>query len=100
MSNFDRFLKIIVSQHVSEKSSFILEKSNIFIFKVVMSANKLEIKHALEKIFNVKVYHVHTLILKGKKKKYGKCMGKRNNYKKAYVTLKKGYKLDYINIDK
>ncbi|AXN02183.1 50S ribosomal protein L23 [Candidatus Purcelliella pentastirinorum] len=100
MNYIVRSLKIIISQHISEKSSFMLEKNNIFIFKVLKNANKLEIKYALEKIFDIKVKSVYTLILKGKKKRHGKYIGKRNGYKKAYVTLKKGQKLDFININK
>lgn len=92
----ERLLKILRAPHVSEKSSSEMEKHNTIVLKVAKDATKAEIKAAVHKLFAVKVNDVHTLMVQGKKKRHGKRIGHRNNWKKAYVTLKEGQNLDFI----
>jgi large subunit ribosomal protein L23 len=65
-------------------------------FEVDQAANKIEIKHAVEALFNVKVADVHTQIVRGKEKRIGRFIGRRSNWKKAIVTLQKGNKIDFF----
>jgi large subunit ribosomal protein L23 len=66
------------------------------IFEVEKSANKIEIKLAIETLFNVKVADVHTQIVRGKEKRMGRFTGRRSNWKKAIITLHKGNKIDFF----
>ncbi|QJC36976.1 50S ribosomal protein L23 [Enterobacteriaceae endosymbiont of Donacia vulgaris] len=91
--------KIIKGPHISEKSSFVAEKTNTLIIKVLKKATKIDIKKAIKKIFNVKVKNVNTLIIKGKKKKNKKYNFQRSDWKKAYIILEKNQKIDF-NINK
>ena len=65
-------------------------------FEVASDANKIEIKQAIEALFNVKVADVHTQVVRGKEKRIGRFIGRRNNWKKAIVTLHKGNKIDFF----
>ncbi|BGI51579.1 MAG: 50S ribosomal protein L23 [Buchnera aphidicola (Ceratovacuna japonica)] len=90
----EKVFKIFKGIHVSEKSSIISKKKNNFIIKVLKDSNKHEIKKMLEEIFRVTVLKINTLIVKGKKKNNRKGIsgkeGYRKNWKKVYITLKKG----------
>lgn len=94
----ERLLKILRMPHVSEKASAAMEKNNTIVLRVSIDATKTEIKSAVHKLFEVEVEDVNTLIVKGKEKRHGKRIGHRNNLKKAYVTLKEGQSLDFINV--
>jgi large subunit ribosomal protein L23 len=72
------------------------EKANTIVFKVAKDATKKEIKAAVEKLFEVEVKSVNTLIIKGKTKRQGLRQGRRSDVKKAYVTLKEGQDLDFV----
>ena len=78
---------------ITEKSTLLKENLQVLAFNVLRDANKIEIKDAVESIFKVKVDSVRTAIFHGKKKRQGKYIGKRPDWKKAYVTLKKGEKM-------
>jgi large subunit ribosomal protein L23 len=65
-------------------------------FEVAMDANKIEIKQAIEALFNVKVADVHTQVCRGKEKRVGRYIGRRPNWKRAIVTLAKGNKIDFF----
>lgn len=65
-------------------------------FEVAPDANKIEIKQAIEALFNVKVADVHTLVVRGKDRRLGKSIGRRSNWKKAIVTLSQGQKIDFF----
>ncbi len=80
---------VLIKPMVSEKSMGLIEE-NKYCFLVDKNANKIEIKHAVEELFNVKVENVATLILKGKVKRMGRYSGKRPDKKKAIVTLAAG----------
>jgi large subunit ribosomal protein L23 len=91
----ERLMKILLSPVVSEKSAMAADKANQFGFKVVADATKPEIAQAVELLFDVKVQNVRTVNVKGKKKRFGAVMGKRNNWKKAYVRLQAGHDIDF-----
>jgi len=77
-----------------------LKEANKVIFEVALSANKLEIKHAVESLFNVKVADVNTLVQRGKLKRMGRGLAKRPNYKKAVVTLREGNDIQFFDESK
>jgi len=91
MNNIYDIIKFPV---VTEKSTKISE-NNQFVFKVGIKSSKEEIKAAIEKVFKVKVKTVNTIKVKGKRKIFKGTKGKRNDYKKAIITLPKGETLDY-----
>jgi len=66
------------------------------LFEVAMDANKIEIKHAIEALFSVKVVDVHTQIMRGKEKRVGRFTGRRPHWKKAIVTLKAGDTISFF----
>ena len=82
--------EIIIAPIFSEKTSALVADQNKYTFEVSLNANKIEIKRAIEKIFDVDVISVNTLKYDGKPKRYGRWEGYRPNWKKAVVTLKKG----------
>lgn len=67
-----------------------------YVFKVAVNANKIEIQRAIEKAFNVKVQSVNTIKVKGKMKRQGRSRGKQSDWKKAFITLQPGQKLELI----
>ena len=77
---------------ITEKGSVLRETENLYLFRVAMSANKIEIKKAVEEIFKVKVRSVRTVRVHGKVKRVGRTIGRRPDWKKAYVKLKPGEK--------
>ena len=85
--NQERLMKVLVGPIVSEKSTMIGEKHNQYSFVVVPDAKKSEVKAAVELLFKVQVSSVQILNLKGKQKRFGRFMGKRNDVRKAYVSL-------------
>jgi large subunit ribosomal protein L23 len=99
MSNvqFDegRLMQVLVAPIVSEKATMAAEKSNAVLFKVLQDATKPEIKAAVELLFNVKVSEVNVLNQKGKAKRFGKTVGRRDHVRKAYVTLLPGQELNF-----
>jgi len=86
--------KVILMPHVSEKSVMIADNVKQQTFKVASNATKKDVKDAIEKLFEVEVVNVNILTVTGKKKVFGRTLGKRKNYKKAYVTLKEGQDID------
>lgn len=92
----ERLLKVLLAPVVSEKSTMVAENNNTVVFKVVTDAAKREIKAAVEKLFEVEVTDVRTVNVKGKTKRTGARMGRRSDWKKAYVTLKDGSEIDFV----
>ena len=78
---------IVKKALITEKGTALRELRNQYHFEVARDANKIEIKHAIETIFTVKVEHVRTMQMRGKVKRQGRYVGKRSNWKKAVVTL-------------
>ena len=89
--------QIIRKPLVTEKSNLMKETDNVVAFEVALSSNKVEIKQAIERAFDVKVQEVRTLIVAGKVKRTGRNFGKRSNVKKAYVTLAEGT-IDFFGV--
>ncbi len=85
---------VILAPIVSEKSTLLTEQENKFVFKVKKNANKKNIKKAIEQMFDVKVEYVHVLNVKGKTKRFGRFIGSRSSWKKAYIKLEPGYNID------
>ncbi|MHB8109442.1 MAG: 50S ribosomal protein L23 [Syntrophorhabdaceae bacterium] len=83
MNEYDIILRPIIT----EKSTLVKETSNMYVFEVLRSANKIEIRRAVEKLFKVKVLDVHVSNMEGKKKRLGRYAGKRSDWKKAIVKL-------------
>jgi large subunit ribosomal protein L23 len=90
-----RLSKVLVAPIISEKATLIGEKRNQVTFQVLRDATKPEIKAAVELMFKVEVASVSTLNQKGKTKKFGRSIGRRNHVKKAYVALKAGQELNF-----
>ena len=95
-SKFDegRLMQVLVAPIVSEKATMIADKTNAVTFKVLQDATKYEIKAAVQLMFKVDVQAVAVLNIKGKTKRFGKSIGRRDNIRKAYVTLKPGQELN------
>jgi len=89
-----RLAQVLVAPIVSEKATRIAEKHNQVLFKVLRNATKPEIKAAVETMFKVEVESVRTVNIKGKTKRFGRTIGRRDNIKKAYVALKPGHELN------
>ena len=94
--NSIRMHRIILGPVISEKSPRVAEKRNQAVFKVARDAQKPEIKQAIEALFKVKVEGVQTLNVKGKTKRFGQSIGRRSDWKKAYVTLAAGQQIDFL----
>jgi large subunit ribosomal protein L23 len=80
---------------ISEKSTIAGEKHNQFVFKIKKQATKIQVRQAVEAMFNVEVDSVNILNVKGKKKRFGKTLGQRSDWKKAYVKLKPGHDINF-----
>jgi large subunit ribosomal protein L23 len=90
-----RRFKLIQRPHLSEKSTMLADKHRQFVFKVLKNANKSEIKQAVESLFNVKVNAVQLLNVKAKSRRFKQVEGQLKGWKKAYVSLKEGYDIDF-----
>jgi len=97
--NQERVFKVLKAPHVSEKASVAADQNNQFVFKVASDATKAEIKAAVEKLWEVKVKAVNTLVVKGKNKRFGRSEGKRSDWKKAYVSLQEGFDIDFLGAE-
>ena len=86
--------KIIEKPLITEKSTLLLQERNSVSFRVHLLANKIQIKEAVEKIFNVTVVDVNTCRVKGKQRRFGRTMGTTKNWKKAVLRLKEGDKIE------
>ncbi len=93
--NPERLMQVLIAPQVSEKSTFVGEKNNQFVFRVLQDATKPEIKAAIELMFKVEVNRVQTANMKGKEKRFGRFVGRRRNWKKAFVSLKPGQEINF-----
>ncbi len=91
-----KLYNVIQKPCLTEKGMMLQESENKVVLRVDPRANKIEIKDAAEKLFNIKVSKVGTANMHGKQKRLGKYAGKTSNWKKAYVTLADGQKLDFL----
>lgn len=88
--------EVIKRPIISEKSTALAEIAGKYAFEVAPRANKQEIRDAVERLFNVRVSSVRTMVMHGKKKRVGRFETKRANWKKAFVTLAEGQKIDFF----
>ncbi len=86
---------VLLGPVISEKSSIAAESDSRIVFKVRKDATKNQIKKAVELMFDVKVNSVQVLNVKGKVKRFGRALGKRSDWKKAYVKLEPGHDIDF-----
>lgn len=86
--------KILIQAMISEKATTLQEEQNCYMFKVAIDANKLQIRHAIEIAFDVKVKNVSVARVKGKTKRLGRFQGRRSDWKKAFVWLKEGDRIE------
>ena len=93
--NQERLMQVLLAPVVSEKSTFIGEKRNQYVFHVVPNATKPEIKAAVEFMFKTQVKSVSVMNVRGKQKRFGRFMGKRASWKKAYVALQPGQEINF-----
>jgi large subunit ribosomal protein L23 len=93
--NQERLMKVLLAPVVSEKSTFVGEKANQYVFRVIDDATKPEIKAAVELLFKVQVESVQVLNQKGKTKRFGRMEGRRSGVRKAYVRLKPGQEINF-----
>jgi large subunit ribosomal protein L23 len=98
--NSERLMQVLLAPVVSEKSTFVGEKRNQVVFRVLSDATRPEIKAAVEMMFSTKdkkieVLSVQVANVKGKQKRFGRFVGRRNNWKKAYVCLKPGQEINF-----
>ena len=92
-----RLASVLLAPIVSEKATQVAEKHNQVLFKVLRDATKPEIKAAVELMFKVEVKGVSVTNIKGKTKRFGRSVGRRDNVRKAYVTLKPGQELNLVS---
>lgn len=93
--NPGRLMQVLLAPQISEKATLIGEKNNQYIFRVVADATKPEIKAAIELLFRKKVKSVQVANVKGKEKRFGRMIGRRRNWKKAYVCMMPGEEITF-----
>ena len=91
----DRLLQVILAPQITEKATYVADKYQQIAFKVRTDATKPEIKAAVELVFKVEVEAVMVANVKGKEKRAGRVMGRRKDWKKAYVSLKPGQEINF-----
>ena len=96
VAQFDegRLMQVLVAPVISEKATLVAEQSNAVTFKVLRGATKPEIKAAVELLFGVQVKSVSVANIKGKTKRFGRSVGRRDHVRKAYVVLQDGQELN------
>ncbi len=93
--NQDRLMKVLLAPIVSEKATMLADTRNQIAFRVLQDATRPEIKAAVELLFKVQVDSVQILNQKGKTKRFGRFSGRRDNVRKAYVSLAEGQELNF-----
>jgi len=93
--NREQLMSVLISPHVTEKSSLAMQNHNQYTFRVRREATKTDIKQAVELMFDVKVSGVQVVNESGKTRRFGKTLGRTQDWKKAYVSLAQGQAIDY-----
>ena len=93
--NREQLMNVLISPHITEKSSFAMQNHNQYTFRVRRNATKTDIKQAVELMFDVKVEGVQVLNEPGKSRRFGRTTGRTQDWKKAYVSLAAGQAIDY-----
>jgi large subunit ribosomal protein L23 len=94
--NQQRLMQVLLAPQISEKATHVADKHEQVVFRVASDATKPEVKAAVELLFKVTVKSVQISVVKGKQKKFGRFMGSRNNWKKAYVCLNAGQEINFV----
>jgi len=97
--NQERIMKVLIAPIVSEKSTRLADENRQFVFKVVKDASKPDVRKAVELMFDVKVEAVQIANVRGKTKRFGQSIGKRSDWKKAFVTLAEGHDINFMGAD-
>jgi large subunit ribosomal protein L23 len=97
--NQERLMKLLLAPIVSEKSTRVADAHRQFAFKVMKNASKPDVRKAVELMFDVKVDSVQIANVRGKSKRFGQSLGKRSDWKKAYVTLAEGHDIDFMGAE-
>ena len=95
IANQERLLQVILAPQITEKATRLADKHQQIAFKVRTDATKPEIKAAVELVFSVEVQSVTVANVEGKQKRAGRVMGRRKDWKKAYVSLKPGQEINF-----
>ena len=93
--NAAQLMNIVLAPVVSEKSTFVADKNRQYVFRVADAATKPEIKAAVELMFKIKVDSVTVSNVKGKERRFGRTIGRKRNWKKAYVRLAEGQEINF-----
>jgi large subunit ribosomal protein L23 len=88
-------MSVLIAPHVTEKTSLAMQNSNQYTFRVKRNATKTDIKQAVELMFEVKVKGVQIVNEPGKTRRFGRLVGRTQDWKKAYVSLVQGQTIDY-----
>jgi large subunit ribosomal protein L23 len=94
--NQEKLMNLLLAPRITEKSTMVGEKHQQYVFKVLKSATKPQIRQAVELMFKVEVESVQVANVKGKSKVFKQAVGKRSDWKKAYVKLKPGFEINYM----
>jgi large subunit ribosomal protein L23 len=93
--NREQLMNVLIAPHVTEKSSLAMQNHNQYTFRVRRDATKIDIRKAVELMFDVKVAGVQVVNEAGKTRRFGKVAGRTQDWKKAYVSLAAGQTIDY-----
>lgn len=93
----ERLMNVLFAPQISEKATYVADKHEQVIFRVASDATKPEIKAAVEMLFKVNVASVQVAIVKGKQKRFGRFMGRRKDWKKAFVCLAPGQEINFAS---
>ena len=91
----ERLMKVLLAPVISEKATFVAEKSEQVVFLIAPDATKLEVKAAVEMLFKVEVESVQVANRQGKQKRSGRFTGRRNHTRRAFVCLKPGQEINF-----
>ena len=95
--NQQRLMQVLLAPQISEKATWVADKNEQIIFRVASDETKPEVKAAVELLFKVSVESVQIANVKGKQKRFGRYMGSRKNWKKAYVSLMPGQEINFVD---
>ncbi|MFK7996894.1 MAG: 50S ribosomal protein L23 [Granulosicoccus sp.] len=97
--NDQRLYQVLLAPHVSEKTAIAAEMEGRHTFRIANDASKLEVRKAVEKLFEVDVKSVQIINVRGKTKRFGAAEGKRSDWKKAIVRLAEGQDIDFMGVE-
>ena len=95
--NEQRLMQVLLAPQISEKATYVADKNQQVVFRVASDATKPEVKAAVELLFKVSVESVQIANIKGKQKRFGRFMGSRKGWKKAFVCLKPGQEINFVD---